>query len=154
LLLLLPLQVAYIPDRHWLTPAWMHDFACTDKYAVLIEQPLYMVSSDGSCRLGSAVVALHPHMAPGKTHFLHSPACTALHLGAPGLPNDVGLSHSCDQCRLLLCAPQDFLSMFLGRDNGAVWMRWRPQEDTRLHLITLDGSKVGDHVEKLTSSPA
>jgi hypothetical protein len=44
--------------------------------------------------------------------------------------------------------------MFLGRDNGAVWMRWRPQEDTRLHLITLDGSKVGDHVEKLTSSPA
>lgn len=37
------LQVAYIPDRHWLTPSWMHDFACTDKYAVLLEQPLYMV---------------------------------------------------------------------------------------------------------------
>jgi hypothetical protein len=37
-------QVAYVPDRHWLTPSWMHDFACTDKYAVLVEQPLYMVS--------------------------------------------------------------------------------------------------------------
>lgn len=32
MLLLLSLQVASIPDRHWLTPAWMHDFACTDKY--------------------------------------------------------------------------------------------------------------------------
>lgn len=37
------MHVAYIPDRHWLTPSWMHDFAATDKYAVLIEQPLYMV---------------------------------------------------------------------------------------------------------------
>lgn len=40
------LQIAYVPDRHWLTPSWMHDFACTDKYAVLIEQPLYMVRSN------------------------------------------------------------------------------------------------------------
>jgi hypothetical protein len=46
MLLLLSLQVAYVPDQHWLTPAWMHDFACTDKSAALIEQPLYMVSRD------------------------------------------------------------------------------------------------------------
>lgn len=35
--------------------------------------------------------------------------------------------------------------MVLGRDNDAVWMRWRPQEGTLLHLITLDGSKVRSH---------
>ena len=33
--------------------------------------------------------------------------------------------------------------MVMGWDNDAVWMRWRPQEGTRLHLVTLDGSKVG-----------
>jgi hypothetical protein len=32
--------------------------------------------------------------------------------------------------------------MLMGWDNDAVWMRWRPQEGTRLHLVTLDGSKV------------
>jgi hypothetical protein len=33
--------------------------------------------------------------------------------------------------------------MVMGWDNDAVWMRWRPEEGTRLHLVTLDGSKVG-----------
>eukprot|EP00879_Flechtneria_rotunda_P014155 GHRR01014790.1.p1 GENE.GHRR01014790.1~~GHRR01014790.1.p1 ORF type:complete len:330 (+),score=69.39 GHRR01014790.1:226-1215(+) len=70
-------EVAYIPDRHWLTPAWMHDFAATDKHAVLIEQPLYM----------------------------------------------------------------DFLAMLAGWEHDALWMRWRPTEGCRVHLITLDGSK-------------
>lgn len=32
--------------------------------------------------------------------------------------------------------------MVMGWQNDAVWMRWRPEEGTRLHLITLDGSKV------------
>ncbi|KAF6252627.1 retinal pigment epithelial membrane protein-domain-containing protein [Scenedesmus sp. NREL 46B-D3] len=35
-------QVAFVPDRHWLAPAWMHDFASTDRHAVLLEQPLYL----------------------------------------------------------------------------------------------------------------
>lgn len=43
------LQVAYVSDRHWLTPSWMHNFACTDKYAVLLEQPLYMVRHPAGC---------------------------------------------------------------------------------------------------------
>jgi carotenoid cleavage dioxygenase-like enzyme len=25
-----------------MTPAWVHDFAATDEYAVIIEHPLYM----------------------------------------------------------------------------------------------------------------
>jgi hypothetical protein len=35
-------QVAFVPDRHPMSPAWVHDFAATDKYAVIIEHPLYM----------------------------------------------------------------------------------------------------------------
>lgn len=31
-----------MPDRRPLSPAWVHDFASTDKYAVIIEHPLYM----------------------------------------------------------------------------------------------------------------
>lgn len=44
-------------------------------------------------------------------------------------------------CYDVLCL-QDFLAMVMGWDNDAVWMRWRPEEGTRLHLVTLDGSKV------------
>lgn len=34
--------------------------------------------------------------------------------------------------------------MVMGWDSDAVWMRWRPEEGTRLHLGTLgDGSKMG-----------
>jgi hypothetical protein len=37
----------------------------------------------------------------------------------------------------------DFLGMVGGWDNDAAWMKWRPQEGVRVHLVTLDGSKVG-----------
>jgi hypothetical protein len=40
--------------------------------------------------------------------------------------------------------------MFMGWDNDAVWMRWRPEEGTRLHLVTLDGSQVRQHRSALT----
>ncbi len=39
---LLSPQVAFVRDRHPMSPAWVHDFAATDKYAVIIEHPLYM----------------------------------------------------------------------------------------------------------------
>ena len=65
----------------------MHDFASTDKYAVLIEQPLYM----------------------------------------------------------------DFLAMVGGWDNDAAWMRWRPEEGTRCHLVALDGSRVSDRASMVVS---
>jgi len=38
----LMMQVGFVADRRPFSPAWMHDFAATDKYAVLLEQPLYM----------------------------------------------------------------------------------------------------------------
>lgn len=38
----------------------------------------------------------------------------------------------------------DFLAQFMGFEHDAVWMKWRPQEGTRLHLVTLDGSKVSE----------
>uniref|UniRef100_A0A383VZG2 Carotenoid oxygenase n=1 Tax=Tetradesmus obliquus TaxID=3088 RepID=A0A383VZG2_TETOB len=70
-------EVAFVPDRHWLAPAWMHDFASTDRHAVLLEHPLYL----------------------------------------------------------------DFLGMVGGWDNDAAWMKWRPEEGVRVHVVTLDGSK-------------
>jgi carotenoid cleavage dioxygenase-like enzyme len=36
----------------------------------------------------------------------------------------------------------DFLSMVGGWDNDAAWMKWRPDEGTKVHVVTLDGSKV------------
>jgi hypothetical protein len=36
----------------------------------------------------------------------------------------------------------DFLGMVGGWDNDAVWMKWRPQEGVKVHVVTLDGSKV------------
>lgn len=38
----LSVQVAFVADRHPMSPAWVHDFAATDKYAIIIEHPLYM----------------------------------------------------------------------------------------------------------------
>lgn len=35
-------QVAFIKDRHALTPTWIHDFAISGKYIILCETPLYM----------------------------------------------------------------------------------------------------------------
>lgn len=37
----------------------------------------------------------------------------------------------------------DFLAQIGGWDNNAACMQWRPQEGARVHLVTLDGSKVG-----------
>eukprot|EP00775_Hariotina_reticulata_P005847 gene5847-6088_t len=71
-------KIAYIPDRHPLTPAWMHDLIATERHVLLIEQPLYM----------------------------------------------------------------NFLCMLAGVDLDAVWMRWRPEEGVRLHLVALDGSRA------------
>lgn len=35
-------QVAFVADRRPMSPAWVHDFASTDKYAIIVEHPLYM----------------------------------------------------------------------------------------------------------------
>eukprot|EP00877_Chromochloris_zofingiensis_P002846 jgi/Chrzof1/12562/UNPLg00514.t1 len=35
-------EITFVRDRHPLSPAWLHDFAATDKYAILFEHPLYM----------------------------------------------------------------------------------------------------------------
>eukprot|EP00878_Enallax_costatus_P010147 GHUV01010592.1.p1 GENE.GHUV01010592.1~~GHUV01010592.1.p1 ORF type:complete len:535 (+),score=145.73 GHUV01010592.1:183-1787(+) len=70
-------EIAFVPDRHWLKAAWMHDFVCTDKHVVLLEHPLYF----------------------------------------------------------------DYIAQMLGVEHEAVWMKWRPEEGCRVHLVTLDGSK-------------
>jgi hypothetical protein len=36
----------------------------------------------------------------------------------------------------------DFLGMVGGWDNDAVWMKWRPHEGVKVHVVRLDGSKV------------
>lgn len=55
-------QVAFVPDRRPLSPAWLHDFAATDKYAVIIEHPLYM--SLASLLLGTAASHLFMNWLP------------------------------------------------------------------------------------------
>lgn len=42
-------QIAFIPDRHWLTPAWLHDFACTDKYVCASECTVHNCSCSRCC---------------------------------------------------------------------------------------------------------
>jgi len=34
--------LAFIPDRRKMSPTWVHDFAATDGYAVILEAPIYM----------------------------------------------------------------------------------------------------------------
>lgn len=36
----------------------------------------------------------------------------------------------------------DFIAMVGGWDTDAAWMKWKPHEGARVHLVTLDGSKV------------
>jgi carlactone synthase/all-trans-10'-apo-beta-carotenal 13,14-cleaving dioxygenase len=72
------MQLAFVPDRRPLSPAWLHDFAATDKYAVLLEQPLYM----------------------------------------------------------------SLASLLLGSPASHLFMNWLPQDETRVHLVPLDGSGV------------
>jgi hypothetical protein len=62
-------QLAFVPDRHPLSPAWLHDFATTDKYAVLLEQPLYM--SLASLLLGSGASHLFMNWQPQDEMRVH-----------------------------------------------------------------------------------
>eukprot|EP00878_Enallax_costatus_P013309 GHUV01013914.1.p1 GENE.GHUV01013914.1~~GHUV01013914.1.p1 ORF type:complete len:366 (+),score=113.14 GHUV01013914.1:1044-2141(+) len=55
-------EVAFVPDRRPLSPAWLHDFAATDKYAVILEHPLYM--SLASLLLGTAASHLFMNWMP------------------------------------------------------------------------------------------
>jgi carlactone synthase/all-trans-10'-apo-beta-carotenal 13,14-cleaving dioxygenase len=63
------LQLAFVPDRRPLSPAWLHDFAATDKYAVLLEQPLYM--SLASLLLGSPASHLFMNWQPQDEMRVH-----------------------------------------------------------------------------------
>jgi carotenoid cleavage dioxygenase-like enzyme len=62
-------QLAFVPDRHPLSPAWLHDFATTEQYAVLLEQPLYM--SLASLLLGSAASHLFMNWQPQDEMRVH-----------------------------------------------------------------------------------
>ncbi|KAF6266758.1 carotenoid oxygenase [Scenedesmus sp. NREL 46B-D3] len=62
-------QLAFVPDRRPLSPAWLHDFAATDKYAVLLEQPLYM--SLASLLLGSTASHLFMNWQPQDEVLVH-----------------------------------------------------------------------------------
>jgi len=72
-------QVAYIPDRDPLNPAWVHDFAVTGRHAVIFEMPL----------------------------LFNMPA------------------------------------LMLGENNrDHLFMDWKPELGTRIHVVALDGSGV------------
>ncbi|WIA29067.1 hypothetical protein OEZ86_011578 [Tetradesmus obliquus] len=62
-------QLAFVPDRRPLSPAWLHDFAATEQYAVLLEQPLYM--SLASLLLGSPASHLFMDWAPQDEMRVH-----------------------------------------------------------------------------------
>lgn len=63
------MQLAFVPDRRPLSPAWLHDFAATEQYAVLLEQPLYM--SLASLLLGSPASHLFMDWAPQDEMRVH-----------------------------------------------------------------------------------
>lgn len=71
--------MAFVPDRRPLSPAWLHDFAATDKYAVILEHPLYM----------------------------------------------------------------SLASLLLGTAASHLFMNWMPQDEVKISVVALDGSKVG-----------
>eukprot|EP00775_Hariotina_reticulata_P013764 gene13764-13883_t len=62
-------QVGFVADRRPFSPAWMHDFAATDKYAVLLEQPLYM--NLASLTLGTSASHLFMDWAPEDDVLVH-----------------------------------------------------------------------------------
>lgn len=62
-------QVGYVADRRPLSPSWLHDFAATDNYAVLLEQPLYM--SLASLLLGTPATHLFMNWLPQDEVKVH-----------------------------------------------------------------------------------
>lgn len=88
-LLLVPVQVAFVADRHPMSPAWVHDFAATDKYAIIIEHPLYMQL--GSLLLNTPATHIFSKCRCAAWGAIYMQACGVSYGGCPtGHPHCLG----------------------------------------------------------------
>lgn len=115
----------------------MHDFAVTERHAIILEMPIFI--NMGSLMLGGK---LKPHACQNSLA-----KCTLLPLvrtpcSNTQVPFPDALKH-----------PQT-LTLFVAPDpREYIFMDWKPELGTRVHVVALDGSGVGGGQWELPTRP-
>lgn len=112
--------IAQIPLRSGSIPSWVHDFPYTQNYMILPETPVYF---DLKVGLSAAVLRVCSNrgslimlVAPWMGHQLRGRCSMAPHAGSVAMQ-----------------------ALATGKLGDYVIINWKPEEDSLLHVVPLDG---------------
>lgn len=97
-------EIAYIPHRNGSSPGWIHDFALSANYAIVIEPPIYF-------NLLSILTGDEPQCSRSREGFRR--ACTTT-----------------------------LAFRFSGLETDYVFMDWKPEYPTRVHVVDIKTGSV------------